>query len=106
MLLQYFIICLFNHHYYSDLNPVLSPKWSMRMRTSEKPSCSMGKVFLLFSLPKIIIEKIIDKIYKIIFLLAEYLKEFAMLSQGYDADNQLLVNAVSDEDEIGMFICF
>lgn len=56
---------------HSDLNPVLSPKWSMRMRTSEKPSCSM----------------------------AEYLKEFAMLSQGYDADHQLLVN-VPVEDEV------
>ncbi|XP_054718662.1 rab3 GTPase-activating protein catalytic subunit-like [Uloborus diversus] len=57
---------------HSDLNPVLSPKWSMRMKTSEKPSCSM----------------------------ADYLKEFAMLAQGYDAENQLLGNIGPDEDEI------
>lgn len=38
--------------------------------------------------------------------IAEYLKEFAMLSQGYDSDNQLLVNVVPEEDESGMyFIC-
>ncbi|XP_035220404.1 rab3 GTPase-activating protein catalytic subunit-like [Stegodyphus dumicola] len=56
---------------HSDLNPVLSPKWSMRMRTSEKPSCSM----------------------------TDYLKEFVMLCQGYDADNQLLGNVPPEEDE-------
>ncbi|XP_015922573.1 rab3 GTPase-activating protein catalytic subunit [Parasteatoda tepidariorum] len=58
---------------HSDLNPVLSPKWSMRMRTAEKPSCSM----------------------------AEYLKEFVSLSLGYYSENQLLGNVPPDEDETG-----
>lgn len=33
------MLCIFSR----DLNPLLSPKWSMRMRTSENPVCSMGE---------------------------------------------------------------
>ncbi|KAG8201721.1 hypothetical protein JTE90_012782 [Oedothorax gibbosus] len=38
---------------HSDLNPLLSPKWSMRMRTSEKPVCSMDNRHITNALDKL-----------------------------------------------------
>ncbi|CAL1276603.1 unnamed protein product [Larinioides sclopetarius] len=57
---------------HSDLNPVLSPKWSMRMKISEKPVCSM----------------------------ADYLKEFSSILQGFYSENQLLGNIPPEENEM------
>ncbi|GFV97940.1 rab3 GTPase-activating protein catalytic subunit [Trichonephila clavipes] len=57
---------------HSDLNPVLSPKWSMRMKTSEKPVCSM----------------------------ADYLKEFSNILLGYYSENQLLGNVPPDDNDM------
>ncbi|GIY82464.1 rab3 GTPase-activating protein catalytic subunit [Caerostris darwini] len=57
---------------HSDLNPVHSPKWSMRMKTSEKPLCCM----------------------------ADYLKEFSSLLQSFYSENQLLGNTPPDDNDM------